>query len=241
MKRIISGSVADVLSAPKWAPQWPFKAADFSRQDESADTLFYNSARFCFHVDEAAVAALTDYYTEAFKAWSKPAILDLCSSHVSHFPADISETAGRRVALGMNKEELSRNPQVDEFLVRDLNADPRLPFDDCSFDIVTNAVSMDYLAHPLEITAEVARVLRPGGAAIFALSNRCFPNKVINLWLETNDLEHVLIVGSYFHYSGKFQPPSSLEVSPHQSSAPWRDGRSTNEAYLAIVRATVDK
>ena len=35
-----------------------------------------------------------------------------------------------------------------------------------------------------------------------AISNRCFPTKAIQIWLQTNDLEHIFIVGSYFHYSG---------------------------------------
>ena len=30
----------------------------------------------------------------------------------------------------------------------------------------------------------------------FALSNRCFPTKAVNVWLKTNDLEHVFLVGN---------------------------------------------
>ena len=166
----------------------------------------------------------------------------VCASHVSHFPTDVADYTGKRVALGMNEEEIRENGQVDEYVVKDLNADPTLPFPDNSFDIVTNAVSIgmyyfsdvynsysllvglidillisnklnnshglppsiDYLNKPLSICKEVARVLKPGGVAMFALSNRCFPTKAINLWLRTNDLEHVFIVGSYFHYTGTY-------------------------------------
>ena len=49
---------------------------------------------------------------------------------MSHFPDDIAETAGRRVALGMNEDELKENKQVTEFVVKDLNNDPTLPFED---------------------------------------------------------------------------------------------------------------
>ena len=38
-------------------------------------------------------------------------------------------------------------------------------------------------------------MLKPGGAAMFSLSNRCFPSKAVNVWLKTNDLEHVFVVG----------------------------------------------
>lgn len=239
MKTKININVEDVLATPQWPSEWPYSAADLSRQDESTDENFYDAPRFCFHVDDKAVAALTDYYSKEFPKWEdKPAILDLCASHVSHFPADVADYTGRRVALGMNKEELERNEQVNEFVVKDLNKDPTLPFEDNSFDIVTNAVSIDYLTNPLEICKEVARVLKPGGCAMFALSNRCFPTKAISLWLKTNDLEHVYAVGSYFYYAGMFLPPSATEVGPNPV---WVLGQSQNIAYLSVVRATVDK
>jgi len=236
--------VEDVLKSPKWPDEWPFSEADLRRQDESDDGIFYSMPRFCYHVDEKAVAALTEYYAAEFPKLSgsskneKPSVLDLCASHVSHFPTDVADYTGKRVALGMNEEELKENNQVDEFVVQDLNTNPVLPFPDNSFDIVTNAVSIDYLTKPLEICKEVARVLKPGGTAMFALSNRCFPTKAIGLWLQTNDLEHVFIVGSYFHYTGMFQPPSAVEVGPNPS---WVGGQSQNIAYLSVVRATVDK
>ena len=138
----------------------------------------------------------------------------------------------------MNRAELQENKQVNEFVVKNLNLDPTLPFDDNSFDIVTNVVSIDYLTQPLKVMEEVARVLKPGGAAMLSLSNRCFPTKAINIWLNTNDLEHVFIAGSFFHYTGRFRPPESLEIGP---GAEWSAGRSRNNAYLAVVRATVEK
>ena len=35
---------------------------------------------------------------------------------------------------------------------------------------------------------------------------RCFPTKVVGMWLETNDAGHIWIVGSYFHHCGGFEP-----------------------------------
>jgi len=233
-----SVGVSDVLATPRWPNEWPYAEADFLREDETNDGTFYSMPRFCYHVDEAAVASLTSYYQRAFKEYKNPSVLDLCASHVSHFPADVADYTSRRVALGMSEEELKENSQVDEYVVKDLNNDPKLPFEDNSFDIVTNAVSIDYLNKPLEICKEVSRVLKPGGAAMFALSNRCFPTKAINIWLRTNDLEHVFIVGSYFHYAGGFKPATAEEVGPNPS---WIGGRSQNIAYLSVVRATVDK
>ena len=68
-----------------------------------------------------------------------------------------------------------------------------------------------------------------------------FPTKAVNIWLQTDDLEHVYVVGSYFHYAGGFKPPSAVEVSPNQATTPWAGGSSQNIAYLAVVKATVDK
>ena len=53
------------------------------------DSRFYDVPRFCFHVDDAAVAALTEHYGTALRQWEAPAILDICASHVSHFPSDV--------------------------------------------------------------------------------------------------------------------------------------------------------
>jgi ubiquinone/menaquinone biosynthesis C-methylase UbiE len=41
----------------------------------------------------------------------------------------------------------------------DLNAKPKLPFADGSFDVVTCVMSFDYLTKPKEVLAEVSRVL----------------------------------------------------------------------------------
>jgi ubiquinone/menaquinone biosynthesis C-methylase UbiE len=47
--------------------------------------------------------------------------------------------------------------------------DPRFPFADSSFDVVTCVVSVDYLTKPLEVFKEISRVLRPGGGWVGGL------------------------------------------------------------------------
>ena len=49
----------------------------------------------------------------------------------------------------MSEAELKRNPVLTDYTVRDLNADPTLPYEDNSFDVITNVVSVDYLNRPL--------------------------------------------------------------------------------------------
>ena len=203
--------VEDVLKTPKWPEKWPYSAKDFDRQDESPDTAFYDQPRLLYHIDDAAVDSLTKYYSKAIP--DNADVLDICSSWVSHYPKD--KKLGKVTGLGMNEFELSKNVQLSDFDVQDLNTNPVFPYKDNSYDVVTCVVSVDYLTRPLEVFSEIGRVLRPGGVAIMSQSNRCFPTKAIAIWLNTNDLEHIFIVGSYFHYSMKFGPPESLDISPN--------------------------
>jgi SAM-dependent methyltransferase len=244
------GSMAEkVLENPKFPDEWPYTdETDFSRQDESKDTIFYDTPRLCYHIDDDAVSALTKYYSENLKEGDD--VLDICSSWVSHYPKDFK--GGKVVGLGMNEYELSQNPQLTDFVVKDLNADPVFPFEDSSFDKVTCVVSVDYLNKPLQVFKEIGRVLRPGGECLISMSNRCFPTKAFKvstkkyislwfkilmhsnnlpahfgpflflslcvfqqIWLQTNDLEHIFITGSFFHYSDLFDAPSCSDISPN--------------------------
>jgi len=109
----------------------------------------------------------------------------------------------------MNDRELLANPMAAERVVHDLNADSRLPFDDETFDDAVCCVSVDYLTRPVEVFAEVARVLRPGGRFVTTFSNRVFPSKAIRGWLANDDEGRVAIVGEYFARSGAFEPATS--------------------------------
>ncbi|KAM7519604.1 hypothetical protein LguiB_018566 [Lonicera macranthoides] len=209
------GAVEQVLKDVEWPEQFPFKEEDFQRFDESPDTVFYEAPRFVTHIDDPAIAALTKYYSEVFPPSNTPgvALLDMCSSWVSHFPAGYKQE--RIVGMGLNEEELKRNPVLTEYIVQDLNVNPKLPFEDNSFDVITNVVSIDYLTKPIDVIKEMCRVLKPGGMAIISFSNRCFFTKAISIWTSTGDAEHVMIVGAYFHYAGGFEPPQAVDISPN--------------------------
>ena len=116
--------------------------------------------------------------------------------------------------LGLNAAELEANPLATERVVRDLNADPRLPFPDASFDAVLCCVSIDYLVRPVEVLAEAARVLRPGAPIVITFSNRCFPTKAIHGWLATSDDAHLGLVGDYLRSAGGFDEPSASRRTP---------------------------
>ena len=69
-----------------WPAEYPFPPQAFKREDESDDYSFYAMPRFCYHIDEGAVRGITNYYKEAIAGGSR--VLDICSSWVSHYPAD---------------------------------------------------------------------------------------------------------------------------------------------------------
>ena len=74
-------TAADVLKTPKWPEGWPYSPEDFKRTDEQSDGIFYESSRLVYHIDEPAVAALTEHYATVFSAFEKPPdVLDICSS-----------------------------------------------------------------------------------------------------------------------------------------------------------------
>jgi SAM-dependent methyltransferase len=188
-------------------PPGVFPPGFFARQDESDDTTFYAFDRFVTHIDDGAIAAVGKLYDELELVGE---VLDICSSWVSHF-----RTRPRRlVVTGMNAAELAANPMADEWLVLDQNASPGLPFEDGRFDAVTCCVSVDYLTRPLEVFAEVARVLRPGGVFVCTFSNRCFPTKAIRGWLSTDDRGHFTIVATYFELTGGFSEPALQHRNP---------------------------
>eukprot|EP00439_Symbiodinium_sp_Y106_P082559 s117_g22.t1 len=205
---VVAGDAPELLRKVQWPAEWPYTEADFARQDESSDNGFYSQPRICTHVDDA----LLNWDGESLEGASTFFnLVDICSSWISHYPTE--KTWSHVSITGMNEYELAQNKQADDYTVRDLNDNPKLPYDDSSFDIVTCTVSFDYLNKPLEVMKEVGRVLKPGGMVILSTSNRCFPTKAVNIWLQTGDLEHVLIYGSYMHYAGSFEEPEALDLS----------------------------
>jgi SAM-dependent methyltransferase len=169
----------------------------FARVDDEDDARFYAVARKVTHIEDGAIEALRSYYGSELPPGGD--VLDLMSSWRSHLPAS---ALGRVVGLGMNGAEMADNPQLDEWVVHDLNAQAGLPFDDGSFDAAVCTVSVQYLTAPVEVFTEVRRVLRPGGPFAVAFSNRCFPTKAVAIWRYGTDAEHVDLVRAYFGSAG---------------------------------------
>ncbi len=167
----------------------------FDRIDDTDDTRFYAVDRKVVHLEVGAIDALRRFYAATLPSG---AVLDLMSSWRSHLPDGLGPVTG----LGMNAAEMADNPQLDDFVVHDLNQEPRVPFRDDSFDAVVCAVSVQYLTRPIEVFSDVHRVLRPNGSLIVSFSNRCFPTKAVAIWRASGSDGHLRLVREYFERSG---------------------------------------
>lgn len=206
-----------------------FPQSYFLRQDDSDDERFYAPSRLVTHIDDAAIAAVTQLYREFFPA--DGAILDLMSSWVSHLPSEIAYH--RVVGLGMNQQELEANPRLHERFVQNLNRKAQLPFESGEFDSAGICVSVQYLTQPAAVFREIGRVLRPGAPLVVTFSNRCFPTKAVAIWQALDDRGHADLVQRYFEAAGNWTSIEQLDRSPRG----WR-----KDPLLAVVgRASGDQ
>ncbi|MBS27813.1 MAG: methyltransferase type 11 [Alphaproteobacteria bacterium] len=187
----------------------PFTPDHFVRVDNGDDADFYRPERLVHHLDDAGRAALTDFYRQLLPAGCR--VLDLMSSWASHLPED--GVYDGVTGLGMNAVELDANPRLTDRLVHDLNADPVLLFGDGSFDACLIALSVQYLVRPLDVFAEIARVLSPGGICAVTFSNRCFPTKAVAIWRGLDDAGHIGLVDAYFRHARGFDEPVHLKLA----------------------------
>ncbi len=165
------------------------------------------------HIDEQAIAAVGQLFRDLVPPDS--VVLDLMSSWRSHWPQ--GHRKKRMVGLGLNAQEMEDNPDLDEFLVHDVNRDPVLPFEVETFDAVAITVSAQYLIRPVETFQEINRILRPGGVFIVTFSNRMFPTKAVRIWRMSSDRDRMEIVASYMEEAGNFENIRGGFANPEQS------------------------
>jgi SAM-dependent methyltransferase len=170
----------------------------FDKMDKTDDAAFYVEPRFVTHIDDAAIAALSEFYRRRLPAGGT--ILDLMSSWISHLPAGVA--FAEVIGHGMNAEELAANPRLSRFFVQNLNRDALLPMADAALDAVLICVSIQYLEQPVAVLAQCLRLLKSGGEIIISFSNRCFPTKAVAIWQALSDEDHARLVGMYLERAG---------------------------------------
>ncbi|MFA5083113.1 MAG: methyltransferase domain-containing protein [Hydrogenophilaceae bacterium] len=217
---------------PGMQTRWRDQATDFFTADAFArgrtepDGEFYQAARLVDHLDRTATRQVEKLYARLLAPGAR--VLDLMTAWKSHL--DLAQ-AGEVAGLGMNAEELAANPVLSERLLHDLNADPRLPYPDASFDAAVCTVSVEYLTRPFEVFAEVRRVLKPGGRFVVVFSNRYFPPKTIRVWAEAHPFERTGLVLEYFLRDGGYTGLNTFSLTglfrpeddKYASQTPWSD------------------
>jgi SAM-dependent methyltransferase len=199
----------------------------FRRYDETLDWLFYRQPRLVTHIDDAAIAAVTQVYRELFPPGGD--VLDLMSSWVSHLPPEV--TYRQVFGLGMNEAELIANPRLNGYVVHDLNARPTLPLDSASFDAAAICVSIQYLTRPIEVLRDLGRVLRAGGVLAITFSNRCFPTKAVSIWQALGEAGHGELIAEYLRQAGDW---TEVEFQDRSSRTPDAD-----PLYAVIARTVI--
>jgi SAM-dependent methyltransferase len=206
-----------------------------TKLDGSDDALFYDSPRFVTHVDDAFIAQLTALYRDRIPPNSR--VFDFMSSWVSHLPTDVpyAHIEGH----GLNDEELARNPQLSHYFVQNLNQNQSLPLEDCSFDAVINTVSIQYIQYPERVFAEVYRILKPGGIAIFSFSNRMFYQKAIAAWRDSSEMGRVALAKRYFESVPGFGNIETIvrraETSPLMQMMAQLTGAGGGDPFYAVI------
>ena len=187
----------------------------FAKVDPADDEEFYAHPRLVTHLDEAATAALTGFYRRTLPTGA--AVLDLMSSWVSHLPPEL--VTAEVIGHGMNAAELAANPRLSRWFVQNLNRDPKLPLGDASCGAALCCVGVQYLQRPLDVFAEVARVLQPGASFTVSFSNRCFPTKAVAIWRALDGQGHAGLVRLYLEQAG-FAAAAVHPLAPDASGDP---------------------
>jgi SAM-dependent methyltransferase len=185
----------------------PMPQEFFRRMDESDDPLFYSFPRKVVHIDDWAIGTIGEIFEQRLP--HNGVLLDLMSSWRSHLPAALGPAAV--VGLGLNRAEMEDNPALNEVIVHDLNRNPRLPFADDRFDGAILTVSIQYLIRPVEVFADLGRVMRAGAPFVVSFSNRMFPTKAVWVWQQATESQRVDLVRRYFEVSGSFEEIEAIE------------------------------
>lgn len=187
------------------------------------DAAFYATPRKVAHVDSQARENIGKVYSRLLPGRKR--ILDLMAGWQSHLPDGVTATG-----LGMNAEEMGENPALSSAVVHDLNADPRLPFGDRSFDTVICSLSVEYLTRPVEVLREAARVLEPGGLCVVVFSHRWFPDQAVRVWTELHEFERAAMVAEMFRLSGRFEGLTTL------SERGWPRPMDARDRYYPLIQ-----
>ena len=142
-----------------------------------------------------------------------PRVLELFSCYDSILP---SMDLGPTVGVGWSGDEMRCNGVLDDWIEQDLTVDPYLPISSNFFDFVVMPANAQLLQSPKVMFQEMNRVLKPGGTAFVGLKLAHWSflsQKQGRYFAETNYLEDILALGSFFHFAEGFSKPTSTDLT----------------------------
>ncbi len=203
MSSAFSISIEPEVRRRTWSSADLLSRDDIRRDNEDDDAKFYQGVHRRPFFAETTDRAIRAHHARLIPSAARR-VLDLMSSLQSH----LDPVEGRKViGLGLNAEEMARNPELCDAVIHDVNRNPRLPFDDASFDAVVCAGSIDLVTQPLELMRDVARVLVPGGVLVVTFTDRMIQPKCIHAWRDNDNEGRIVLATSYFSFSGAFLRP----------------------------------
>ena len=238
-------AIADMITASGPGMQAPVDGTRYSckegtvlrREDESDDRLYYHSPRLVHHLDGTARNQVSSFYGRTLD--NETRVLDLMSSWESHIPDSLESCHVE--GLGLNEQELAANERLSDYLIHDLNEEPVMPIAENSFDAVVCTVSIEYLCRPLEVLAELARILVPGGILALTISERWFPGKQVAHWADLHPFERQGLVLGYLLDQGAFTEihTESVRGYPRPTEDRYADRMSHSDSlYFIWARCT---
>ena len=195
-----------------------FHEAAFTRVNNEPDTIFYAQRLPDSLMDMGARTAVTALYQTSLPVGGT--VLDLMAGSLSHYPeeAHFQEVIG----LGASKAALDTNPALKTRIVQDLNADPILPFEDDSLDVITLCDGIAYLTRPLTVLTEALRVLKEGAPLIVTFSDQFHQQKAVAMWQALEPEDRARLVSILLSRAG-FAELDTGEVVPPEDLTAWRD------------------
>jgi len=185
--------------------------------DETNDILFYSTPKFVYHLDSNFRKNLSKLYAKEIK--NNSTILDLMSSWDSYLPKNLKYK--KVIGHGLNKEELERNKDFDDFWIQNFNVNQTIPLEDKTIDYCLMVAAFQYLQYPEKITEEIGRILNQNGKFIIAFSNRAFWHKAPNIWTYSNETERVKYVRDILITNGFCEPRVIKKFTQQNSLLPF--------------------
>lgn len=216
--------VEDVCEIDTWPQSWPYGPEDFRPMDYQRDEVIntlpqYQYSQSLIEADQVTLipgllrvpikrhfilpkdkVALAEHMSPYFKDGDK--VLELFSTYDSILPGKVQ--LGPTVGVGWWNKEMRANAALDDYIEQDISVDPYLPLADNYFDFVIMPANFQLLQRPKETFEEINRVLKPGGIAFVGVKLAMWSFlgwKQCRYYAETNYLEDVLALCSFFHYA----------------------------------------